>query len=33
LATLSVFTGRSVAQPPPPGTTFGAGCLVGRSAD
>jgi polyisoprenyl-teichoic acid--peptidoglycan teichoic acid transferase len=32
-ATLSMFTGRSAAQPPPPGTTFGAGCLVGRSAD
>jgi polyisoprenyl-teichoic acid--peptidoglycan teichoic acid transferase len=32
-ATLSMFTGRSAAQPPPPGKTFGAGCLVGRSAD
>jgi LCP family protein required for cell wall assembly len=32
-ATLSMFTGRSAAQPPPPGTTFGAGCRVGRSVD
>jgi LCP family protein required for cell wall assembly len=32
-ATISMFTGRSAAQPPPPGTTFGAGCLVGRSVD
>ena len=32
-ATISMFTGRSAPQPPPPGTTFGAGCLVGRSAD
>jgi LCP family protein required for cell wall assembly len=32
-ATLSMFVGRSAPQPPPPGTTFGAGCLVGRSAD
>lgn len=31
-ATLAMFTGRSAAQPPPPGTTFGAGCLVGRSS-
>jgi LCP family protein required for cell wall assembly len=31
-ATLAMFTGRSAAQPPPPGTTYGAGCLVGRSA-
>ena len=29
-ATLAMFTGRSAPQPPPPGTTFGAGCLVGR---
>ena len=32
-ATLSMFTGRSAPQPPPPGTTFGAGCRVGRSVD
>ena len=32
-ATLAMFTGRSAPQPPPPGTTFGAGCLVGRSVD
>ena len=32
-ATLSMFTGRSAPQPPPPGMVFGAGCLVGRSAD
>jgi polyisoprenyl-teichoic acid--peptidoglycan teichoic acid transferase len=32
-ATLSMFMGRSAAQPPPPGTTFGAGCRVGRSVD
>jgi LCP family protein required for cell wall assembly len=32
-ATIAMFTGRSAPQPPPPGTTFGAGCLVGRSAD
>ena len=30
-ATLAMFTGRSAAQPPPPGTTFGAGCLVGSA--
>jgi anionic cell wall polymer biosynthesis LytR-Cps2A-Psr (LCP) family protein len=30
-ATLAMFVGRSAAQPPPPGTTFGAGCLVGRT--
>jgi LCP family protein required for cell wall assembly len=30
-AVLSMFTGRSAPQPPPPGTTFGAGCTVGRS--
>ncbi len=30
-AAISMFTGRSAPQPPPPGTTFGAGCLVGRS--
>ena len=29
-ATLSMFTGRSAPQPPRPGTTFGAGCRVGR---
>ena len=29
-AAISMFTGRSAPQPPPPGTTFGAGCLVGR---
>lgn len=32
-AAISMFTGRSAPQPPPPGTTFGAGCVVGRSAD
>ena len=32
-AAIAMFTGRSAPQPPPPGTTFGAGCLVGRSAD
>ena len=32
-ATISMFTGRSAPQPPPPGTTFGAGCLVGRSVN
>ncbi|MGH3071299.1 MAG: LCP family protein [Gaiellaceae bacterium] len=31
-ATLAMFAGLSAPQPPPPGTTFGAGCLVGRSA-
>jgi hypothetical protein len=30
-AVLSMFTGRSAPQPPPPGTTFGAGCTVGSS--
>ncbi len=30
-AVLSMFTGRSAPQPPPPGTTFGAGCTLGRS--
>ncbi|MHB1243198.1 MAG: LCP family protein [Gaiellaceae bacterium] len=30
-ATIAMFTGLSAPQPPPPGTTFGAGCLVGRS--
>jgi LCP family protein required for cell wall assembly len=30
-AVLSMFTGRSAPQPPPPGTTFGAGCTVGGS--
>lgn len=29
-ATLAMFTGRSAPQPPPPGTTFGAGCRIGR---
>jgi len=32
-AAIAMFTGRSAPQPPPPGTTFGAGCIVGRSAD
>ena len=32
-AAISMFTGRSAPQPPPPGTSYGAGCLVGRSAD
>jgi LCP family protein required for cell wall assembly len=32
-AAISMFTGRSAAQPPPPGTVYGAGCLIGRSAD
>ena len=31
-AAIAMFTGRSAAQPPPPGTSYGAGCLVGRSA-
>jgi LCP family protein required for cell wall assembly len=31
-AALSMFSGLSAPQPPPPGTTFGAGCTVGRSA-
>ena len=31
-AAISMFTGRSAPQPPPPGTSYGAGCLVGRSA-
>jgi polyisoprenyl-teichoic acid--peptidoglycan teichoic acid transferase len=30
-ATISMFSGLSAPQPPPPGTTFGAGCLVGRA--
>jgi LCP family protein required for cell wall assembly len=30
--TIAMFTGLSAPQPPPPGTTFGAGCRVGRSA-
>jgi LCP family protein required for cell wall assembly len=30
-AAIAMFTGLSAPQPPPPGTTFGAGCLVGRS--
>jgi LCP family protein required for cell wall assembly len=30
-AAISMFTGRSAPQPPPPGSTFGAGCLVGRA--
>ena len=29
-AAIAMFTGRSAPQPPPPGTTYGAGCLVGR---
>ena len=32
-ATLAMFVGRSAAQPPRPGTTFGAGCRVGRPVD
>jgi LCP family protein required for cell wall assembly len=32
-AAIAMFMGRSAPQPPPPGTTTGAGCLVGRSAD
>lgn len=31
-ATIAMFTGRSAPQPPPPGTTFGAGCRVGRTS-
>ena len=31
-AALAMFAGRSAPQPPPPGATFGAGCIVGRSA-
>ncbi|MEO5574842.1 MAG: LCP family protein [Gaiellaceae bacterium] len=30
-ATLAMFVGRSAPQPPPPGTTFGGGCRVGRT--
>jgi polyisoprenyl-teichoic acid--peptidoglycan teichoic acid transferase len=30
-AVLSMFTGRSAPQPPPPGTTYGAGCTVGKT--
>ena len=29
-ATLAMFTGRSAPQPPRPGTTYGAGCAIGR---
>jgi polyisoprenyl-teichoic acid--peptidoglycan teichoic acid transferase len=29
-ATIAMFTGRSAAQPPPPGTATGAGCRIGR---
>jgi LCP family protein required for cell wall assembly len=32
-AAIAMFTGRSAPQPPPPGMAYGAGCLVGRSAD
>ena len=32
-AAIAMFTGRSAPQPPPPGTIYGAGCLVGRPAD
>jgi polyisoprenyl-teichoic acid--peptidoglycan teichoic acid transferase len=32
-AAIAMFTGRSAPQPPPPGTAYGAGCLVGRSAN
>ncbi|HUQ23689.1 MAG TPA: LCP family protein [Gaiellaceae bacterium] len=28
---IAMFVGRSAPQPPPPGTSYGAGCLVGRS--
>jgi LCP family protein required for cell wall assembly len=31
-ATISMFSGLSAPQPPPPGTAYGAGCTVGRSA-
>jgi hypothetical protein len=31
-AVLAMFTGGSAPQPPRPGTTFGAGCFVGRSS-
>jgi len=31
-AAIAMFTGRSAPQPPRPGTTFGAGCFVGRSS-
>jgi LCP family protein required for cell wall assembly len=31
-ATIAMFTGRSAAQPPRPGTTFGAGCTIGSSS-
>jgi polyisoprenyl-teichoic acid--peptidoglycan teichoic acid transferase len=31
-ATVSMFSGLSAPQPPPPGTTFGAGCTVGGSS-
>ncbi len=30
-AAIAMFIGRSAPQPPPPGTSYGAGCLVGRS--
>jgi LCP family protein required for cell wall assembly len=34
VAALSMFTGRSAAQPPPPGSgPYGAGCAVGRTLD
>jgi LCP family protein required for cell wall assembly len=29
-AAIAMFSGLSAPQPPPPGTTFGAGCTVGR---
>ena len=32
-ATIAMFTGLSAPQPPPPGTSLGAGCRVGRSVD
>ena len=32
-AAIAMFTSRSAPQPPPPGTSYGAGCLVGRSSD
>jgi LCP family protein required for cell wall assembly len=30
-ATVAMFVGLSAPQPPPPGRTYGAGCLIGRS--
>jgi polyisoprenyl-teichoic acid--peptidoglycan teichoic acid transferase len=31
-AAIAMFSGLSAPQPPPPGTSYGAGCTVGRSA-